>query len=274
VLVFAAPATVAASLAVALAVGIKTAAVPDEPPTAATVRNDAVQRNLERQFGPATDAATLDRARQRSAAVPAPSGRRAQDVQANLRILVDDTDDLSAATQRALRTTRRLGGYVLAVNYGTPEPTEGTATLRVRVPVSRVQAAIVEFSGLGRILAQQTQITDVQQQLDELTREIRRAKGDKTRIAALRRQRTALSRRAAYATVAVDLTTYEPEQKAASPGRLERALDDAAGVLAAELAIGAYALIVASPFLVLLLAGLFGNRAYRRYTDQRLLERA
>jgi hypothetical protein len=273
VLVFAAPVTVAASLAVALAVGIKTAAVSDEPSTGVTVRNGAVQTNLERQFGPATDAQTLDSARQR-AAIPAPSGRRAQNVQADLRILVDNTDDLSAATQRALRTTRRLGGYVLAVDYGTPEPTEGTAALRVRIPVSRVQAAIVEFSGLGRILAQRTQITDVQQQLDALTRQIRRAKGDKARIAALRRQRTAFSRRAAYATVAVDLTTYQPEQEAASPGRLDRAVDDAAGILAAELAIGAYALIVASPFLVLLLAGLAGNRAYRRYADQRLLERA
>jgi hypothetical protein len=268
VLVFAAPVTVAASLAVALAVGIKTAAVPNEPST------DAKVANLERQLRATDEARTLAPARQRSAAVPAPSGRRAQNVQANLRILVDDTGDLSAATQRALRTTRRLGGYVLAVDYGTPEATEGTATLRVRIPVSRVQAAIVEFSELGRILAQQTRITDVQQQLDELTRQIRRAKRDKARIAALRRQRTALSRRAAYATVAVDLTTYEPEQKAASPGRLDRAVDDATGILAAELAIAAYALIVASPFLVLLLAGLAGNRAYRRYADQRLLERA
>jgi len=268
VLVFAAPVTVAASLALALAVGIKTAAVPSKPATGAKVAN------LERQFRATDQARTLAPAPQRSAAVPAPSGRRAQNVQANLRILVDDTGDLSAATQRALRTTSRLGGYVLAVDYGTPEATEGTATLRVRIPVSRVQAAIVEFSGLGRILAQQTQITDVQQQLDELTRQIRQAKGGKARIAALRRQRTALSRRAAYATVAVDLTTYQPQKKAASPGRLDRAVEDATGILAAELAIAAYALIVASPFLVLLLAGLAGNRAYRRYADQRLLERA
>ena len=268
VLVVAAPVTVAASLALALAVGIKTAAVPSKPATGAKVAN------LERQFRATDQARTLAPAPQRSAAVPAPSGRRAQNVQANLRILVDDTGDLSAATQRALRTTSRLGGYVLAVDYGTPEATEGTATLRVRIPVSRVQAAIVEFSGLGRILAQQTQITDVQQQLDELTRQIRQAKGGKARIAALRRQRTALSRRAAYATVAVDLTTYQPQKKAASPGRLDRAVEDATGILAAELAIAAYALIVASPFLVLLLAGLAGNRAYRRYADQRLLERA
>jgi len=51
-------------------------------------------------------------------------------------------------------------------------------------------------------------------------------------------------------------------------------VDDAAGVLVAELAIGAYILIVATPFLVLLAAAFAGSRAYRRYADQRLLERA
>jgi hypothetical protein len=217
---------------------------------------------------------TLGPATESRAAVPAPSQRRAQDVQADLSILVDDPNDLSAATQRALRTTRRLGGYLVTVNYGTPEPTEGTASLRVRIPVTRVQAAIVQFSGLGRILAQQTQITDLQQQLDELTRQIRQAKGNKARIAALRRERTQLNRRAAYATVDLALTTHEPEKKAAVPSRFDRAIDDAAGVLTAELAIAAYILIVASPFLLLLGAAFAGSRAYRRHADQRLLERA
>jgi hypothetical protein len=212
VLVFAAPVTVAASLAVALGVGIKTAAVPEESPSSPP---GAVVQNLERQFqaeGPENEprADALEAGRTRAPAAPAPSPRRAQDVQANLRVLVDDPDDLSAATQRALRTTRRLGGYVVTVNYGTPEPTEGTATMRVRIPVSRVQAAIVQFSNLGRILAQQTQISDLQQRLDELTRQIRRAKGDKARIAALRRERTQINRRAAYATVDLGLTTHEP----------------------------------------------------------------
>jgi hypothetical protein len=45
-------------------------------------------------------------------------------------------------------------------------------------------------------------------------------------------------------------------------------------VLTAELAVIAYALIVASPFLVLLAAAYAGRRAYRRYSDLRLLERA
>jgi hypothetical protein len=277
VLVFAAPVTMAASLAVALGVGIKTAAVSEESPSSPP--GGVVVQNREGQFGPEGPeselrADALGASRSRAPAVPGPSPRRAQNVQADLRVLVDDPNDLSTATQRALRTTRRLGGYVVTVNYGTPEPTEGTATLRVRIPVSRVQAAIVQFSDLGRILAQQTAITDLQQRLDELTRQIRRAKGDKARITTLRRERVQLNRRAAYATVDLGLTTHEPETKAAPPSRLERAVDDAAGVLTAELAIGAYVLIVASPFLLLLLAAFAGSRAYRRYADQRLLERA
>ena len=103
------------------------------PPSASTP--SAVQ-NLERKVAPSRaregqrDSVTLAPATERRAAVPAPSRRRAQDVQAELRVLVDNPNDLSAATQRALRTTRRLGGYVVTVNYGTPEPTEGTATPR------------------------------------------------------------------------------------------------------------------------------------------------
>lgn len=267
-LLWAAPAAAAGSLAVAVVAGVVSSSRAPAPAAQAPVlKRPDLQESAQgpRAYG--------DQSRARKAA-PAPSPNRAQDVQADLRVLVDDPEDLSTATQRALRTTRRLGGYLVTVDYGTPEPTEGTANVRVRIPVSRVQAAIVSFSDLGRILAQQTQITDLQQRLDELTRQIHRAKGDTARIAALRRERTELNRRAAYATVDLSLTTHEPQKQAAPPGRLDRAVDDAAGVLAAELAIAAYILIVASPFLVLLAAAYAGSRAYRRYADQRLLERA
>jgi hypothetical protein len=267
-LLLAAPAAAVGSLAVAVIVGVVSSSTTPAP---------TAEAPAEIELQPLTPEAGERAGTRRDLAprlTPAPSTKRAQDYQATLRILVDDPSDLSTATQRALRTTRQLGGYVVTVDYGTPEPSEGTANLRVRIPVSRVQTAIVQFSGLGQILAQQTQVTDLQQRLDELTRQIRRAKGNKARIAALRRERTELNRRAAFATLAVDLTTHEPEKKAASPGRLERAVDDATGVLTAELAIGAYALIVAGPFLLLLAAAFAGQRAYRRYADQRLLERA
>jgi hypothetical protein len=269
-LLWGAPSAAVCSLAVAVVVGLVSSSTPPSPPVQSALEQKSVQpRAREGQ----SDSAMLAPARELRAGIPTPSQRRAQDVQADLRILVDDPNDLSAATQRALRTTRRLGGYVVTVNYGTPEPSEGRASLRVRIPVTRVQAAIVQFSGLGRILAQQTQITDLQQQLDELTRQIRRTK-DKERVEALRRQRIQLNRRAAYATVDVALTTHEPEPKAAAPSRFDRAIDDARGVLSTELAIAAYVLIVASPFLLLLAAAFAGSRAYRRYADHRLLERA
>lgn len=260
-LLLAAPAVAVGSLAVAVVVGVISSSTPPaptaQPPTARELK--ATQRLLSPS--------------QRTGAVPAPSTTRAQNVQTSLRILVGDPNELSTATQRALRTARGLGGYLVTVHYGT-EPTEGTATLRVRIPVTRVQAAIVRFSGLGRILAQETQITDLQQRLDELTRQIRRAKDDQARIAALRRERVQLNRRAAYATVDLALTTHEPEERATPPGRLDRAVDDATGILTAELAIAAYTLIVVSPLLLLLVAAFAGSRAYRRYADQRLLERA
>ena len=284
-------AVAAASVVAALAVGIKTAAV-SEPQSAARSSVPTALPAPKVEYGPAHAVPPLPvprRALPRPAGrhpAPGPSQTRAQDVAATLTVLVDGTDDLSATTQRALRATRRLGGYVVNVQYGTPEPTEGTATLRVRIPVSRVQTAIVQFSDLGRILAQQVQISDLQQPLDDLTRQIRRlerlavnAQGAelariKQQIAALRRQRTEINRRAAFATVGLGLTTHEPEKAAVPPGRLERAIDDATGVLAAELAVGAYALIVAAPLLLLLAAAFAASRAYRRFADQRLLERA
>ena len=275
VLAFAAPAVAALSLAVAVAVGLNSAIDSNGGSNPSAAGRESALRNAPapslspelKARGEAQDRATLT-----SPGVPA--AKRAQDYRASLTLLVDGTDELSATTQRTLRIARRLGGYVLSVQYRTPEPGEGTAAVRLRIPVTRVQAAIVQFNGLGRILSQETQISDLQQRLDELTREIRKARGDKARIAQLRRERAAISRQAAFATIAIDLTTHEPESPKAAPGRFDRALDDATGVLTAELAIGAYVLIVASPLLLLLIAGFFGNRAYRRHADQRLLERA
>jgi Domain of unknown function (DUF4349) len=295
-----APAIGIASLVAAVAVGVRTAAVSEPQPEARSLVRTAPEAralvpiapaapDVESGSGaisPAPSAQLRAPSRLDAAVPPAPNGDRAQDVHASLTVLVDGTEDLSATTQRALRVTRRLGGYVVNVQYGTPEPTEGTAALRVRIPVSRVQAAVVQFSDLGRILAQQVQISDLQQPLDELTRRIRRlerlaanAQGAelariKSEIAALRRQRAEVNRRAAFATVSLDLTTHEPQKQEAAPGRLERAIDDATGVLAAELAIGAYALIVAAPILLLFAAAFAASRAYRRFADQRLLERA
>jgi hypothetical protein len=290
ILGFAAPAVAGLSLAIALAVGLNTAIQPAPSgdqggSVAAAPRESTPPTSFAPLDEPQSGSRTLAPAQDATKA-PAPSQRRAQDYRASLTLLVEGTGDLSQTTQRALRTARRLGGYLVSVNYATPEPGEGTAAVRLRIPVSRVQAAIVQFSSLGEILAQNTQIADLQQGLDELTRRIRdlerraaQARGAErdqllAQIAALRAQRVQVNRQAAFATVDLNLTTHEPSKPEAAPGRFDRALDDAVGILLAELAIAAYVLIVASPLLILLVAGFFGARAYRHHADQRLLERA
>jgi hypothetical protein len=286
ILSFAVPVAAGLSLAAALVVGLNTAIEPNRSGVADEAFRAAPAQDVTTSPAgePADRAKALPELSPLTA--PVPAQRRAQDYRASLTLLVDGTDELSATTQRALRATRRLGGYVLSVNYSTPEPGDGTAAVRLRIPVSRVQAAIVELSAMGRILAQDTQVSDLQQGLDELTRRIRnlgrraaQAKGAEraqllAQIEALRNQRVQINRQAAYATVNLDLTTHEPKAPAVTPGRLDRALDDAVGILLAELAIAAYVLIVASPFILLGFAVFFGNRAYRRHADQRLLERA
>jgi Domain of unknown function (DUF4349) len=295
ILVFAAPAVAGLSLAVAVAVGLNSAIDDSEAPLQSAGRASQTESEPRERAPQAEPESTAPLFRagvpqsapdaRRQSATPAPGGR-AVDYHATLTLLVDGTEDLSATTQRALRTARGLGGHLVSVAYSTPEPGEGTAAVRLRIPVSRVQAAIVQFSSFGQILAQDTRIADLQQPLDELTRRIRRLERQAARatgperarieaqIAALRRQRVEINRRAAFATVNLDLTTHEPKEPAATPSRIDRALGDAVGILLVELVIAAYVLIVASPLLVLLAAGFFGNRAYRRHADQRLLERA
>jgi uncharacterized protein DUF4349 len=236
-----------------------------------------------------------------SAAVPTSRGRT-QDYYAALSLRVDDLDDLSTRTQQALRLTRRYGGYVVSTSYRNRRTGEGDATLELRLPIGRVQEALVAFSELGAILSQNVMIRDLQGEIDRYTRDIRRLRDRmatlraslldanltaaerrriegqlaqaRRRLAALEQQRRALARQGRFAKISLALTTQKPAVKEEAPGRIERALDDAGSVLAKEVAFGLYALIVASPFLLLIALAIVGARAGRRRADQRLLERA
>ena len=91
-------------------------------------------------------------------------------------------DDLSGATQKAVRETRKLGGYVAAANYSTGE-TSGDSRLDLRVPAQNVQKAIASFTELGTILAQRISVADLQAGLDRLDARIAKARreGDRAR---------------------------------------------------------------------------------------------
>ena len=89
---------------------------------------------------------------------------RLQQQQVSMRLRVDD---LSRATQKAVRRTMKLGGYLAAANYATGEST-GDSSLDLRIPAQNLQKAIASFTELGTILAQQIRVADLQGGYDRL----------------------------------------------------------------------------------------------------------
>jgi hypothetical protein len=233
-------------------------------------------------------------------AAPLPSPTRAQDYSASIKLHVGNHDELSDAVQSAIRSTRQLGGYVTYVDYGTSGEKDGEATLAVRVPVGRVQAAVAQFSQLGTILEQQTEIVDLQGRIDRITRDIQQRRdriakleaelkdptlsdAERTRLEArivqakrglanAQRGRAGVIRQSRFAKLDLAFTTEKREEPAAPPSELRKTLDDAVGILLAELAIGLFVLIVAAPILFVLWLTWRGLRLTRRLAGDRLLE--
>jgi Domain of unknown function (DUF4349) len=269
---------------------------------------DAEQSAARKERPLVVDAEALERgsAHEDRAAAPStalPPGRRAQNYRAELRVRVRDVGELSQATARAMRVTRSLGGFVLRADYDAAGAREGDSVLVVRVPVRKVQKAIVRFSQLGTIVGQRIAIEDLQGKLDRqreaiaalrrtiatLERELRRPDLTADERAELRLRlvrvreslavrvsgRQATTRRAATARIALTLTTRErvAPVKPDRPGYFERTVRDAASALAKALAWVLAVLIVASPFLAFGGIALLIERSRRRRADHRLLER-
>jgi hypothetical protein len=243
----------------------------------------------------ADDALTGQVPETQKAAEPQPYGlptsrERAQVYTADLRLQVKD---VSAVSKRALRLTRALGGYVRTVNIG-----DRGGTIVVRIPIGSVQAAIVKFSALGKILDQNVSILDVQPQLDARFKQMQQVRKEiamlqarlatpglsaderariaaeiadyRARLLALQKEQAAQRKETSFATVHIGLRT-PPEEAAAAPSRLDRALDNAGSVLAREAEIALYVLIVAAPLALVAALLLAGERARRRRADERLL---
>ena len=200
--------------------------------------------------------------------------------------------DLSRATQSAVRTTRKLDGFVANADYST-SGTTGDSLLELRVPRSRVQQAIASFTDLGTILSQRIAVADLQAGVDRVDRRIaaarkivselagrtnltfaERARLDaaKRTVARLSQSRTRLVREGTYAKISLSLTTRKAAAKQAAPGRFERFWGDAGDILGKEAIIVLYALVVAGPFALFAALAFFGERARRRRADGRLLE--
>jgi uncharacterized protein DUF4349 len=226
-----------------------------------------------------------------------PADDRAQRVSATLTVEVSDSDAVSRAAQDALDLTRRLGGHVVSASVATGD--EGSAALTVRVPVGKVQEAIVGLSALGRIVAQQVTIDDLQETLDAQQRRLRSVREQIARISArlesepldaqtravlearrqalrsehreLRRGIASTNAEARMATIQLSVVTPGMLGAVPTPSRLDRTLDEALNVLVWEGVVALAAVIIAAPFALVAFAAWLGRRLYRRREEDRLL---
>jgi hypothetical protein len=289
----------AATLLVALTTaGVLGVARSDAPTTEALVQLESAEKATPQPGIPesaappvagAADATTLSSI--------APDDRRAQQVSATLTVEVDDSDAVSSASQKALDLTRRLGGHVLSASVVTGEG--ANATISVRVPVDRVQEAVVGLSALGSIVSQQVSIQDLQTTLDRLERRERSVRAQIALIVArlesdtldaetrarlqarlqnlraelrgLRRDLGGTRAEARMATIQFAVVTPELQGGVAPTSRVDRTLDEALNVLVWEGVIALAIVIVAAPFALVAFAAWLGRRLYRRREDERLL---
>ncbi len=285
----------AAALAVATAGAIGLARSGDEsriaqPAPVTEISTDLRQSSTESSAKAAAPAGG-------GASTVGPTTDRAQRFSATLTLEVADTDELSDATQRALRITSDLGGFAANVSYASSDT--GVASMTLRIPTDRVQDAITRLSQLGTIVGQQVQVDDLQEGLDELrahqaalrarisrlSAQLRATDLDAVERATLEAERRAaradLARtsasaratveQASLATIQLSLQTDEQGAVPAAPSRFDRALDQAVGVLAWEGVALLFLAIVAGPFLAVALAAGVLRHVHRRRGEAGLL---
>ena len=232
--------------------------------------------------------------------VPGPTPGRYQDYEAWMTVRVQDLESLTDQTNEAMRVVRSYGGYVASVEQSTTAGQPGEAVLVLRVPVARVQDALVQLSGLGTVVERHLSIRDLNQlvarqraRILQLKLLIARAtealKGPlpadvrlriQLQLDEARRNLTQVTnagkatlRTASLSRISLTLTTQKAVAltKKHSEGRIERAAGDAASFLAAAGAVVLFLLIVLSPVLVLVALGIWGARAFRSREQRRLL---
>ena len=222
--------------------------------------------------------------------------QRAQRVAATLTVSVPDSNAVSDASQKALDLTRSLGGHIVSSSVATGD--EGAAMLTVRVPVARVQEAIVGLSALGKLTSQKVTVDDLQEGLDQLEQRAASVRKQIVRITArlesedldaettslLEARRQALrgelrqlrqgvastKDEASMATIQLAIVTPGASGVVPVPSRFDRTIHESLNILLWEAVVALAALVVVAPFALALIALWLGRRLYRRQEEQLL----
>jgi uncharacterized protein DUF4349 len=247
----------------------------------------------DQTFGPNTNRATT------LEGGPAPNPARHQDYQADLRIRVHGSDALGQQSAEAMRIAQQLGGYVASVSQSSNAGEPGEADLVLRVPVARVEDAMIRLSSLGTVLSQNVSIVDLENVVRQQRRQIEALRIQIARItAALQQpglapdvklrlqfqldnarrsladvagQHRATLREAALSRISLHLTTEQAPAAKHHSGRFGTAVSRAFDFLAGAGAVALAAVIVLAPLVALVLLAWWGVRTYRRREAQRLL---
>ena len=227
--------------------------------------------------------------------------KRATDVDLRVELRLRDADELADAAGAAMAITRDLNGWVAGSDVDT-SGREGEAELHLRVPVGRVEDAVVRLSGLGTVTGQRMETVDLQTGIDRRNRriealdrairigELRLASGTlgpeerllvQLRLERQRAARTDLLRantrdRRAAATAELTLLLHTREAPAAAErdeGEAAGAARDALRLLGAVGIVGLFLAIVLSPLALLAALLWLALRARLRRVETRLLDR-
>jgi hypothetical protein len=226
---------------------------------------------------------------------------RATDVALWMELRLPGADELSAAAAEAMAVTRDLGGWVAASDIDT-EGNEGEARLALRVPVGRVEDAVVQLGDLGTVTGERVETIDLQRGIDRRNVRIERLERA-VRALQIRLESSALTpdeelrarlqierheneiddlrdairadrREAATSELALVLHTREAaakenEGESGAAGAAREALD----FLAAAGTIALFLVIILSPVVLLLVLLWLAFRARSRRVEARLLDR-
>jgi hypothetical protein len=232
--------------------------------------------------------------------LPGPTPSRYQDYEAWMTVRVKDLQGLTDQTNEAMRVVRSYGGFVASVEQSTTAGQPGEADLVLRVPVTHVQDALMQLSGLGTVVERHLSIRDLNQVVQRqrarilqvklfIARATEALKGSLPTDVRLRLQLQldearrnlarvtsagkATLRAASLSRISLTLTTQKAVgvTKKHTEGRIERAARDAGSFLAAAGAIVLFLLIVLSPLIVLVALGIWAARVYRTRMERRLL---
>ena len=259
----------------------------------AWVQKDSGDATLEEAAG--HRAATL------GSQVPELSSNRATDVKLWMEVRLADAEELSDAANDSMAITRELGGWVAATEIDT-QGSEGRAELALRVPVTRVEDAIVRLGELGTVTGQQVETVDLQAAIDR--REIRIERLERAiralelrletedltpaqeidlrltleyrrnQLSDLRRETRSDRREAATSELTLVLHTKEaPAANKDDEGGAAGAADDALRFLGDAGAIALFLLIVLSPVVLLAVLLWIAVRSRTRRIETRILER-